>query len=181
MKTIIFLSGLAVSKSLAKSSLVWNDSLWKDYNRIYYTSLLPTSDQMVINELKNLSNLYFKHPDAYFVGHSLGAWWLANLVNEPYIDIRKMVLMTPLVDTKYYPIFNVTEKFNPIFRGKKLYGLDKVCILPANKDLVVSPRHHADLLIQYLNAIVYVLDGGHLYQHNHLLGLEFMKYWLNRI
>lgn len=179
MKTIIFLSGFAVPTVLAKSRFVWDDKLWEGYNRIYYTSKTPTSDKMAQDEIHNLVELYNKYPDAYYAGHSLGAWWLANLSCFHSVNIKKMLLMTPLVNTKNYPMFNVTERFNPILKSKKILGPHKVCVLIANNDLLVKPEYHGHFLVQYFNATKYIMQGGHFYQSNHKLALEFAKVWLD--
>jgi len=178
MKTIVFLSGFAVPKILAKSKFVWDDKIWEDYNRVYYTSKTPTSDRMVEEELDNLAKLASKYPGAYFAGHSLGAWWLANLASMPNVDISKIVFMTPLVNMNNFPIFNVTESFNPLLRDKRIWGFDKVCVLLAHRDIIVNPDFHGNFLVNYLQANPYIMYGGHFYQSNHKAALEFVKVWL---
>jgi hypothetical protein len=139
---------------------------------------MPTSDKMVEKELDRLQNLVELFPGAT-VGHSLGAWWGANLALRPEVTINKLVLWTPLCDTEYYPIFNVTQRYNPtIQEGTGNTGPAKVLALIAKDDLIVPPYGHGWRLIQHFKGTGYTLNGGHFYQNNHKAALQYMKYWI---
>jgi predicted alpha/beta hydrolase family esterase len=181
METIIFVSGLGVPKILAKSKFVWNDPIWKEYNRVYYTSKIPTSDHMVENEISNLLYLISNYPNCYLAGHSLGAWWILNLLYKNIL-VNKVILMTPLLDTKYFEIFNVTERYNPIYKPiNLLHGSNKVLTLLSNNDYIVPAEQHSYPIANYLDSSKYILNGGHFFQSNHLDGLFFARNWLKYI
>lgn len=179
--TIIFLSGLAVPKIIAKSKFVWNDPLWQEYNRIYITSKIPTSDVMVEKELERLSAIINKYTDTIVAGHSLGAWWAANLACHKESKFKKLVMLTPLGDTSSYPIFNVTPYFHPWNRvpNKEHYGPHNVLINVSKRDFIVPAEQHGENLIRHFNATRYTLSGGHFYQSNHLAMLKFMQEWID--
>jgi hypothetical protein len=180
MSTIIFLSGLGVPKILAKSSLVWNDSIWQNHRRIYFTSRIPTSDQMVRFNLKKLTSFINIFPDPIVIGQSLGAWWAANLACEPTCKMKKMVLCIPLCDTKSYPIFNVSALYHPKnrFANKSIMGKHKTLVASAVNDWIVPAEVHAKPLEIHFDALSYKMKGGHLLQRDHKAGLNFIKNWV---
>lgn len=180
MKNIIFLSGLGVPKVLAKMPMIWNDTLWHNHKRIYLTSKIPTSDNMVKTHLKDLVKFINKFDDPVVVGQSLGAWWAANLACEPMCQMKKFVLCIPLADTNYYPIFNASPLFKPTNRtpNPQHYGPYKSLVVYASNDFIVPINQHAVPLERHFNALSYKLDGGHLIQSNHQKGLEFIKDWI---
>jgi pimeloyl-ACP methyl ester carboxylesterase len=179
-RTIIFISGFAVPKWLAKTRFVWENSLWEGYRKIYLPSRTPLSDGMVERELDNLCSLVNQYPNVTLAGQSLGAWWAANLACHPQSKIKKLVLWTPLGDANAYPIFNVTARHHPPFKipNKHNVGPHKTAVFCAKDDLIVPPREHAADLITQFQPTVYRLDGGHLLQSNHKAGLIFMKDWI---
>lgn len=179
-RTIIFLSGFMVPKFVSKTKFVWDDNLWKDYNRIYINSKVPSSDQMVENELLKLIKLINSYDNVTVAGQSLGAWWAANLACRPKSKINKLVMWTPLTDTSVYPIFNVSNLYYPPYltANKNNIGLHKSIVFSANHDLIVPAKYHCLDLIKSFNAYNYVLNGGHLLQSNHKAGLNFMKDWI---
>lgn len=179
-RTIIFLSGLGVPKFLARSKFIWNDPLWQDYHRIYITTKIPISDKMVENELENLCKLVGSYPNVTIAGQSLGAWWGANLACYPGSDIKKLVMWTPLGDTSYYPIFNASRRHHPMNKQPNSHniGPHRAAVFAANYDCVVPIKKHAITLSKHFDAINYKLDGGHLFQNNHLPALHFMKDWI---
>lgn len=180
-RTIIFLSGLAVPRFISKSKYVWNDSLWSDFNCFYLNSNIPSSDVMVENELKYLTQLVNSFTDPIVAGHSLGAWWGANLACQKEAKFKQLVMLTPLGDTSNYPIFNNSAYFHPWNRvpNKNNYGPHKVLVNIAKKDLIVPSSDHSDNLVKHFNALTYHLDGGHFYQKNHDAMLDFMREWIN--
>lgn len=180
MRTIIFLSGLAVPVIVAKSKYIWEDNLWKYYNRIYITSKIPTSDLMVERELDRLCNLFSKYDKPIIVGQSLGAWWAANLGSDINFTGDKLVFWTPLVKTSHYGIFNVTERFNPLLKPilPKNKGPHKSIVFEGKKDWLVPWQWHSQPLAHHYEAVTYPLDGGHWYQTNHKEGLIFLKEWI---
>ena len=103
MKTIIFLSGIFLPKWIARSKLVWNSSQWSNYNCIWLDSKIPYSDIMVKQELSKLERLIKKYPNAILAGHSLGAWWISNLLCRQSLMVNKTILWTPLVNANQYP------------------------------------------------------------------------------
>jgi predicted esterase len=179
-RTIIFLSGLAVPKMFAKSKYVWNDSLWEDYNRIYITSRIPTSDVMVEEELERLTHIVNRYPEPIVAGHSLGGWWASNLACCPKAEFAKLVLLTPLANANRSVLFNVTPYFHPCNRvpNPTIYGPHRVLVNTAKHDLIVPTAEHSDYLARHFNATKYELKGGHYYQTNHDAMLEFMKTWI---
>jgi pimeloyl-ACP methyl ester carboxylesterase len=180
MRTIIFISGFMVPKWLAKSRFVWNDSLWKYYRRIYLPSKTPLSDSMVDRELDKLCHLVNLFPDAILAGHSLGAWWAANLACSPNANISKLVFWTPLGDTTDYPIFNATKRHYPPRKtpNPNLIGPHKALTFEGKYDFIVPPKDHSHCLNQHFKGMSYHLKGGHFYQSNHKAGLLFMKDWI---
>jgi pimeloyl-ACP methyl ester carboxylesterase len=179
-RTIIFLSGFMIPIWAAKTKFVWNDSLWKDYNKIYLSSKTPLSDGMVDRELDNLCRLVNNFPNVTLAGMSLGAWWAANLASHTECKIKKLVLWTPLGDANAYPIFNVTKRHHPANKTPNQHnvGPHRCAIFSAEYDLIVPPHFHTKDLISKFDSITYKLDGGHIYQPNHQAGLKFMKDWV---
>lgn len=178
MRTIIFISGFMVPKWLSKSKFVWDDSMWKDYRRIYISSKTPISDSMVERELDKLSDLTRMFPDSIVAGHSLGAWWAANLACHTQYKINKLVFWTPLSHINDYPIFNVTGRHHPLHKTPNISGPNKVLNIEARFDFVVRAARHAAPLTRFFKADSYKLDGGHFFQENHQKGLSFMKEWI---
>lgn len=180
MKTIIFLHGIMVPNWLAKSKFIWNESLWSDYECLWIPSKIPYSDMMVEKELDRLQRLMDDHPGAVIAGQSLGAWWAANLACRHDCDISKMVLWTPLVDHRPYPVFNVTARYHPCNQvpNPKNMGLHKVLVTYANEDLIVPHQSHAYYDIMHFKGMTYKLSGGHLFQVNHQPALKYMKDWI---
>lgn len=179
-KTIIFISGWQIPKSVAQSKFVWDKTLWRDYRCLWLDSKTPINDWMVEKELDRLAYLLKVFPDATVAGHSLGGWWSANLALRPEILIKKLVLWTPLGDTSTYPIFNVSKRFhpplqpiNPLNRGPQ-----KALVFYAKNDLIVPPDDHSLQLLKQFDAMPYKLKGGHLFQFNHGAGLRYMKDWI---
>lgn len=178
-KTIIFLSGWMVPKFVSKSKLVWDESFWSDYRCLWISSKTPTSDGMVKRELDRLQHLLELFPGAAIAGQSLGGWWAANLALRPKLNIKKMVLWTPLGNAGAYPIFNVTPRYHPPNQLTNAnYGPGRVLIFEAKHDLIVPPQHHAINLVQHFGGLRYTLNGGHFYQSNHRQALEYMKDWI---
>ncbi len=179
MRTIIFLSGFMVPQALAKSKFVWEDSLWRDYRRLYLPSKTPLSDNMVEKELDRLCRLVNLFPKSVVAGHSLGAWWAANLACHSQAKIDKLVFWTPLGDTRPYPIFNVTQRHHPMNKVPYLVGPHKVLTMEAQYDFIVPPREHSYCLNHHFKSTLYKLQGGHFFQSNHKAGLLFMKDWID--
>ncbi len=179
-RTIIFLSGMGVPNFLSKSKYVWDDKLWKDYQKIYIKSDIPMSDKMVSFQLKKLTSFINKFSNCIVTGQSLGGWWAANLACEPECQIKKMVLLTPLIDANKYSIFNVSKLYNPMNRkpNDRLIGPHKSLVLSANDDLIVPPAEHSAPIIQHFNATSYALKGGHFWQSNHAAALDYTKDWI---
>ena len=169
-----------VPKWLAKSKFVWNDSFWKDYQRIYLFSKIPTSDYMVEKELDELCSFVNLFPNVTLAGQSLGAWWGANLACHPESKISKLVLWTPLGHAHDYPIFNVTFQHHPINKTPNSHniGPHRTMVAYAQDDLIVPHERHAWGLMRQFSSTDYVLNGGHLLQSNHQAGLSFMKEWI---
>lgn len=180
MSDIIFLNGFAIPIALSKTRFVWNDSIWKDYNRVYNTSRVPLSDKMVEYELDRLTDIINQFDNPIVAGHSLGAWWAANLACHAQSRIKKLVLWTPLGDASHYPIFNVSQKFHPELRkhNKMCYGKQKTLLVHSTMDLIVPAYRHTPGLIKMFDPTIYTLYGGHIFQINHKAGLSFMKKWV---
>jgi predicted alpha/beta hydrolase family esterase len=181
MKTIVFLSGFSIPKLLAKSSLFFDETMWKGYHTVFYSSKTPISNEIVEKELDNLYDLISSFSQSIVVGHSLGAWWAAHLANRHGNKITKLILWTPLCDTTVYSsLFTVDgAKYNPT-NNKNVhnYGPHKTSVVYADNDLIVPYNMHAKPLISHFNANSYILNGGHAYQTNHSLGLEYIKDWI---
>lgn len=178
-KTIIFISGWAVPKFIAKTAWVWDQKFWSDYRRIWISSKTPTSDGMVQKELNRLENLLRLFPNAVLAGHSLGGWWASNLALRQEVQINKMVLWTPLGNADDYPIFNVTPRYHPIHQPvTNTHGPHRVLVYSAKDDMIVPPPGHGLRLSQHFNAMNYNLQGGHFFQGNHRAALEYMKEWI---
>jgi len=178
-QTIIFLSGLAVPKILAKSKLVWDDTMWDNFDSVYYTSKIPISDKMVDLEIDNLCKLINDYDRPFVVGQSLGAWWGANLACLPECNINKLAMWTPVANASAYPIFNVTHCHNP--RNKKVndrfVGGKNSLLCYAENDLI-TPNYSQSLnFMIHFNPTIFKLNGGHLFQRNHEAGLIFMRDW----
>jgi predicted esterase len=179
-KTIIFMSGILIPNWLAKTKFVWDKSHWKDYDCIWLESKIPYSDIMVERKLNQLQLLLEKHPGATLAGHSLGAWWSANLACRQDCNISKMVLWTPLVDHSIYPIFNASSHYNPCKQipNPNNIGSHKVLICYGSDDLMVPHQYHSYHSINHFQAMTYQLKGGHYYQNNHKNALKYMKEWI---
>jgi pimeloyl-ACP methyl ester carboxylesterase len=179
-RTIIFLSGFMVPNILAKTRFVWDDSIWKDYHRIYMPSKTPTSDYMVAKELDRLSGIVNAYPNVTFAGQSLGAWWGANLACRPESKIKKLALWIPLGDAQAYPIFNASRTYHPphLIPNQNSIGPHRTIVYYGKRDFIVPPKNHCFDLIKLFNAESYPLDGGHFFQINHKAGLNFMKDWI---
>lgn len=180
METIVFLSGFALPKFISKSSWFFEDSFWAGYNRIFYKSKTPTSDEMVVAELENLKRLTNQYPNVTVIGHSLGAWWASNLACDPQSKINKLALWTPLGEASEIPIFTVTQASEPINKTPNPHniGPDKAFVAYAEYDLIVPYREHALPLANKFQATSLSLNGGHAWQSNHKDGLIIMKDWL---
>jgi pimeloyl-ACP methyl ester carboxylesterase len=134
---------------------------------------------MVQKELDKLEHLLKLYPNATIAGHSLGGWWASNLALRPEVQIKKMVLWTPLGNAEDYPIFNVSPRYHPPNQPiTNTHGPHRVLVYSAKDDLIVPPPRHGWRLISHFNAMNYVLQGGHLYQSNHRAALEYMKDWI---
>jgi len=178
-RTIIFISGWKVPKWLAKSSFVWNANFWKEYNCIFLDSKTPESNHMIHEELDNLEGLVREHPDCAVVGQSLGGWWAANLALRHSVDIKKLILWTPVCDASAYPIFKAGRFYHPPYRATNHNsGPQRVLTLPATDDLIVPSDAHGYELAKHFNSMTYTLYGGHVYQMNHKQALQYMKDWI---
>lgn len=180
MRTIIFLNGIGCPITLAKSPFVWHDSQWTEYNRIYQYSRVPTSDTMVERELSRLSQLISQYDNPIIAGHSLGAWWAANLACRPSVSMDRMVLFSPLGTANTYPIFNVSNRYDPaqLHPNPEIVGPHKSLVFYGNMDIIVPHKTHALPLIKKFQPTTYVLKGGHFLQANHLQSIQFMKEWI---
>lgn len=154
--------------------------MWREYRCLWLDSKTPINDWMVEKELDRLQFLLKIFPDAVVAGHSLGAWWAANLALRPEVIIKKLVLWTPLGDTSAYPIFNVSRRYHPPLQKVNPFnhGPHRVLIGSAKHDLIVPPDEHSAQLLKQFDAMPYHLNGGHIYQTNHKAGLKFMKDWI---
>lgn len=164
---------------ISKSSLFFQDSLWKDYNRIYYKSKSPVNDRIVEEETEYLVQLTNQYPDVLVVGHSLGAWWASHLACHTQSTIKKLALWTPLGIARNFPIFKITEKgecFNKISNLHNV-GPDKTFIAYAKYDWIVPYRNHTLPLIDKFQATSISLNGGHAWQSDHKNGLLTLKKW----
>jgi hypothetical protein len=179
-RTIIFISGFMVPKLIAKSSLVWDDGIWKDYHRIYLDGKTPTSDRMVSQELDKLCKFVNQFPNVTVAGQSLGAWWAANLACQIQSKIKKLVLWTPLCDARDYPFLNVTPRHDPSNKVPNSHnvGPSRTAVFAANDDWITPHREHGYSLSVRFKATDYSLNGGHYFQSNHKSGLLFMKDWI---
>lgn len=167
---------------VSKSSWFFEESFWEGYNTIFYKSKTPTSDHMVVEEMKNLIELMSPYSDVSVVGHSLGGWWAANLACHPQSKMSKIALWTPLGVAGEFPIFPVSWRSEP---GNKIpnpynLGLDKVFLAYAKDDLIVPCKSHALPFRTQFKAASYTLDGGHVWQSNHKEGLLALKNWLGK-
>jgi len=182
MKHIIFMSGFLIPKWLAQSKFVWDKAHWEDYQCFWLDSKVPYSDIMVSKELDNLERLLNKYPEATFAGHSLGAWWISNLMCRPTVEFRKTVLWTPLTHADEYPVFNVSPRYNPMYQIPNLpnTGAYRNLVVYANQDLIVPSPSHALSLSFHFKSMTYQLLGGHLYQKNHKAALNYMKDWVEQ-
>jgi predicted alpha/beta hydrolase family esterase len=178
VKTIIFISGWLIPHHIAKGKLLWNEPMWKDYHTIFLKAKTPYSDVMVASNLDRLESLLHRHPNAILAGHSLGGWWLSNLIIRPTVKINKLVLWTPLSNTQGYP-FNASSNYCPTnhLPNSQNVGSHKVLVFSAVNDLIVSSRHSISLA-HHFKAMTYQLDGGHFYQKNHQQALNYMADWM---
>lgn len=179
-KTIIFLAGFSIPISIAKSRFIWKDDLWAGYNRIHISSKMPRNDQGIEKELINLEKLIdsFKYP--IVAGHSLGAWWLANLIVRQNVDIKKAIYFTPLSEPSLYPhLFKYSEKHDPFTKElpQSKCGKHKHLVIFGNSDLIAPPIQ-AVRLATHFDSTRYILTGGHYYQINHNIVLQLIKKWI---
>jgi len=175
---IIFISGLSIPKCLAKTKLVWNDSLWNDYNRYYVSNYLPTSDLDAKRKLNELKELINSLSNPIIISQSLGAWWTANLACMPECDIKKVIMMTPLANAKNVPFFNTSSLMYPIKNAPVVNGPHRVLVCQAKYDLICPVQFNGSRLIKHFNAMSYDLNGGHFYQSDHTSCLKFMQDWI---
>ena len=178
MKTIIFISGIFVPKFVGKSSLIWNDKIWENYNRIYVSSTIPTSNKVVEKELDSLASIVRLYDKPILAGQSLGGWWAANLATHRKISIDKLILFTPMCESNSFPLFDYTNHYNPCELAPVISGPHKVLVFPAYYDNIVPIKQHANKLIKHFNAMDYLLSGDHWYQADHLAGLKFAQEWI---
>ena len=146
----------------------------------HFASKTPCNDAMVENELVRLEKFINSFSYPIVAGHSLGAWWTANLVVRQKAKIRKAVFFTPLSDVKRYPhIFNCDSQYNPLNTIVPMdnYGPNKNLVFTGNKDYITLENNGKQLAIHF-NSSEYKLYGGHFYQRNHNNALEFMKRWI---
>lgn len=180
MKTIIFLAGFCVPLTVAKSQFVWNKKMWKGYNTIFLPSKTPRSEKGIKKELLKLEKIVNSFDKPIIAGHSLGAWWAANLALHSKTDLQKIVFLTPLSDLKEYPtIFHYAPEYD-VFRyniPRAKRGAHKNLVIYGNHDLV-TPSLHGERLAYHFDAMEYHLDGGHLYQLNHYYAIKYMKDWI---
>ena len=180
MKTIIFLAGFCVPLTVAKSQFVWDKKMWKGYNTIFLSSKIPRSEKGIKKELLRLERVVSSFDKPIVAGHSLGAWWIANLALYSKANLQKIVFLTPLSDLKEYPtIFHYTPEYD-VFRNnipKAKRGPHKNLVIYGNHDLVTSSLHGKHL-VHHFDAMEYHLDGGHLYQLNHYYAIKYMKDWI---
>lgn len=180
--TIIFINGFKVPTWLAKSPFVWNDKLWKGYDRVYLSSKTPSSDAMVEKEIARLSNFVsrFEHP--VVMGQSLGAWWAAQLGCYPQFTGKQLVFFTPLLSLEDYPlVFNASARYHPTNRTPNQHnkGYDRVFTAVGDQDLIVPSWTHGNTLAHHFESSLYTLRGGHFYQNNHKKCLLTIKNWLD--
>lgn len=178
--TIIFMSGIFVPQWLAQSKFIWDKDLWSNYNCIWLNSKIPYSDPMVAKELDEIESLVRNYDEVILAGHSLGAWWISNLICRNSVAVKKTVLFTPLTDTSQYPIFNVTARYHPCNQepNEDNTGPHKILIAYGNEDLIVPQTRHAFNLAVHFKAMPFRLEGGHFYQTNHKASLTYMKDWI---
>lgn len=181
MNNIIFISGLSVPNCLGKTKYVWNDKLWKNYNRCYLRSYIPVSDFAAYRKLNELSNLINSLENPILIGQSLGSWWAANLVNLNKVNIKKLILLTPLVSVKKIPFINVSVKLNPLRVKPNLSGPDKVLVCHGKYDMLCPTINNSYQLIKHFNAMEYAMNGGHFFQTDHEACLRFMQDWIDII
>lgn len=181
MQTIVFLSGLGVPKWLAKTKFVWNQSIWKNYNCIFLSSKIPISDTIVEQELNYLTNIINLYPNIIVAGQSLGAWWIANLSYR--VKFNKLILWTPLGDINYYPIFNVSAKYNLLNYQSQHHniGPQNTLLFKSTNDLIVPAEDHSYIFENQFNPMTYTLEGGHFFQSNHQAALNYMRDWIEII
>lgn len=178
-KTIIFISGWKVPQWIAKSKLVWDNSMWHDYRILYLDSKTPTSNQMISKELDSLQDIMEANPSAALVGQSLGGWWAANLALRFSVNIRKLVFWTPVCNASVFPIFKAGSFYNPLNRQQTHNsGPHRVLTCSAHRDLIVPPDAHGYELAKHFNSMTYNLNGGHILQSNHKAALQYMKDWI---
>jgi predicted alpha/beta hydrolase family esterase len=178
MNTIIFLSGIFVPTWLAKSPFIWQASHWFGYNCLWEKSKIPSSDHVVDQELDRLEKLVSQFHKVILAGHSLGAWWVSNLLSRPRVTaVTKSVLWTPLTDANKYflPVSHHPLDQQP---NRQHVGPNRNLVVYASQDLIVPHYDHALELAKHFNSQTYQLDGGHFHQKNHKAGLWFMKEWL---
>lgn len=178
MSTVLFLSGFGAPEFASKSQFFFDEKSWKT-KTLFYKSKTPTSSTMVEFELKNLADLVAQD-DTHVIGHSLGAWWAANLACRHYSRINKMVLWTPLGLAGVFPFFKAAWHQEPFNGTPNLHnvGLDKTLVVYAKNDLIVPYVAHSLPLIDKFKAESLSLNGGHLYQTDHTKGLFAMRQWL---
>jgi hypothetical protein len=176
---IIFINGLSIPKILAKTKYVWDDKLWKNYNRAYLSSPVSISDLDAKNQLTELINIVNSVDSPIVIGQSLGAWWAANLACVKDINLNKLILFTPLADARLAPMCNVTKIMNPLEQPPYLTGPHKVLVCEAKYDMVCPIYEHSYPLIRHFNAMPYSLNGGHFFQKDHTACLSFIQDWID--
>lgn len=177
--TIIFISGWSIPNFIAKTKLIWDEKLWKNYNCIWVESIRPKGDLMIEQELRYLASLVKENPGCIVVGQSLGAWWASNLALQANLLIKKLVLWTPVCDVSAYPIFKASRKFHPAYQKVKFnHGPHRVLTISADRDLLVPADAHGNELSKLFLSMNYDLKGGHFIQSNHSAALQYMKDWI---
>lgn len=176
---VIFINGLSIPTYLSKTRYVWNDDLWKDYNRKYLSSPIAISNLDFQNKLESLIKIVNSVENPVVIGQSLGAWWAANLACTKEVKLNKLILMTPLVDARDVPFFNISKGINPLEKPPFIVGPDKVLVCFAKNDIICPPYTNAYNLLRHFNGIQYHLNGGHFFQKDHTSCLKFMQDWMD--
>jgi len=186
MSTVLFLSGFNAPEIASKSYFFFDENAW-NCKTIFYKSKTPTSPSMVEYELTKLNELITSEP-THVIGHSLGAWWVANLAcrrmpeitRRDYHKMGKIVLWTPLGIASVFPFFRPASYQEPLNcqPNKEHIGHDKTMVVYAKNDLIVPYKPHALPLVDKFQAKSVALNGGHLWQTNHRIGFLAMQHWL---
>jgi pimeloyl-ACP methyl ester carboxylesterase len=181
-KTIIVLAGFSVPIFIAKSKLVWDDKYWDDYIKFYFASATPRNDKDIESELIRLETFINSFSYPIVVGHSLGAWWAANLIVRNNTDIKKTIYYTPLGALNSYSwLFKASQKYNFInYKPPETnYGKNRHLVVYGNRDLI-TPEYHAHSIADHFGAINFRIDGGHFYQPSHKRMLGLIKNWIEK-